>query len=144
MNLLVCKKFNEVGSRDAYKGEFKELVVEGSHELSVLCPVSKLTGFPMSLQEAVMYITDKNVRLADFLLQVLPTIPSDDSISDDDKLSMLVSRLDTGSFFENDKAAEVLGEVARNFFPAADVDKVVDSAKQTINFESGDAPSVDA
>lgn len=143
--MLVAKKFNDVGNRDAYKGEFVELEVEGAKELEVLCPVSKLTGFPMSIQQAVMYISDKNVRIADALLQVLPTIPNDDRISDDEKMSMLVSRLDTGSFFENDRAAEILGDIAKAFFPdAKNVDKVVEQAEQKINFESGDAPSVDA
>lgn len=144
MNNLVCKKFNEIGSRDTYKGDFKEFEPEGVKELAVLCPISKLTGFPMSIQESVMLITDKNVRIADAILQVLPTIPSDDRISDDEKMSMLVSRLDSGSFAENDKVAEILGNVAKQFFPAADVDKVVKDTQEKIDFSNTETPSESA
>lgn len=62
--MLVVSNFNRVGSRKSYDGDFKVLEVEGAKELAVLCPVSKLTGFPMSLQEAVFMISDKNARLA--------------------------------------------------------------------------------
>ena len=127
-------------NRAAYSGDFVELEVQGKQELELLCPVSKLTGFPMSLQESIYMISDKNARLADVLLQVLPPIISDNSISDDDKLKLLVSRLDSGSFAENDRAAEILGNIAKEFFPVADVDKITQEAKQNINFESGDAP----
>lgn len=144
MNVLVSSVCNDVGSRDTYVGEFVELEVQGAKELEALCPVSKLTGFPMSMQQAVMYISDSNARIADALMQVLPTIPNDDKVSDDDKMKLLVSRLDTGSFFENDRAAEILGDVAKEFFPSADVDKVVHDAKQTISFEGGDALKSDA
>ena len=137
--MLVKKEFNMVGSRETYAGDFDKLEVQGSKELAVLCPVSKLTGFPMSLQQAVFMITDKNVRIADALLQVLPTIPSDDSISDTDKLKLLVSRLDTGSFAENDHLAEALGEVAKQFFPEAKVDEVVIDSK--IVFDNGNSSS---
>lgn len=144
MNILVSKKFNDVGGRELYKNDFVKLEVEGAKELGILCPISKLTGFPMSLQEAVMYISDKNVRIADALLQVLPTIPSDDSISDDEKMSMLISRLDSGSFAENDKVAEVLGQVAKQFFPDAKVDKVVEEVQQKIDFSNTETLSDNA
>lgn len=142
--MLVISKFNNVGLRSTYDGEFKELKVQGSDELRLLCPVSKLTGFPMSMQQAIFMITDKNSRLADVLFQDIPAIRASEDISDNDKLKLLVSRLDTGSFFENDKAAEILGNVAKEFFPAANVDEVVSETKGKINFESTDVPSQDA
>lgn len=142
--LIIKDKFNKVGSRKVYEGEFKKLKIQGSEELSLLCPVSKLTGFPMSMQQAIFMITDKNSRLADILFQEIPAIRASEDISDTDKLKLLVSRLDTGSFFENDKAAEILGNVAKEFFPAAKVDEVVSETKGKINFESTDAPSQDA
>ncbi len=133
--LVIGNKFNSVGSRDTYKDDFPQLLTEGAKELDVLCPVSKLTGFPMSMQQAIMLITDGNDRIADALFQEIPAIKYDDSIDDTDKLKTLVSRLDSGSFFENDKAAEILGDIAKEFFPSADVDKVVDDAKITFNKE---------
>ena len=142
--MLVAKKFNKVGSRETYIGEFKALKIEGADELAVLCPVSKLTGFPMSMQEAILMISDKNSRLVDVLFQEIPAIRADENISDTDKLKMLVSRLDSGSFYENDKVAEILGNIAKEFFPEADVDKVQQEASSKINFNSTDAPSQDS
>ena len=142
--LVIKDKFNKVGSRSTYKGEFKDLKVQGSDELSLLCPVSKLTGFPMSMQQAVFMISDSNSRLADILFQEIPSIRASEDISDTDKLKLLVSRLDTGSFFENDKAAEILGNVAKEFFPAAKVDEVVDETNGQINFKSTEVPTPDA
>ena len=86
MNVLAYKKdLNEVGSRDTYKGDFTELEVDGAKELAVLCPVSKLTGFPMSMQQAITMISDKNSRLVDVLMQEIPQIPQSDKLSDDEK-----------------------------------------------------------
>lgn len=139
MNILAFNgNFNNVGSRKCYRGEFKELEVEGSKELEILCPVSKLTGFPMSMQEAIQYISDKDSRLAEVLYQELPVIKSDDRISDDDKLRLLVSRLDSGSFAEDDKVAEIIGHIAKEFFPSVDVEKVVEANKEKITFEASD------
>lgn len=105
------------------------LKVQGCDELSVLCPVSKLTGFPMSMQQAIFMISDQNSRLADVLFEEIPTLVTSDRISDDDKLRLLVSRLDSGSFFENDKVVEQLGNIAKEFFPEAkeDVTNLVES-----------------
>lgn len=142
--LIIKDKYNKVGSHSIYDGEFKKLKVQGSDELSLLCPVSKLTGFPISMQQAIFMITDKNSRLADVLFQEIPAIRASEDISDTDKLKLLVSRLESGSFFENDKVAEILGNVAKEFFPAAKVDEVVSDAKGKINFESTEVPSQDA
>jgi len=95
-----------------------------------------LTGFPMSLQASIKTITDKNSRLAEVLLQEIPTVNASEQISDDDKLKLLVSRLDSGSFAENDKVAEILGNIAKEFFPDAKVDEVVEAAKIQFNAES--------
>lgn len=138
--VVVPRCYEGGNNRDAYNGDFVELEVQGKTELELLCPVSKLTGFPMSLQESIYMISDKNARLADVLLQEIPPIKSDNSISDDEKMKLLVSRLDSGSFAENDRVAEILGDIVKEFFPNADVEKVTQEAKQSINFESGDAP----
>ena len=137
--LVIGNKFNSVGSRDTYKDDFPQLLTEGAKELDILCPVSKLTGFPMSMQSALMLITEGNERIADALFQEIPAIKYDDSISDTDKLKTLVSRLDSGSFFEIDRVAEILGDIAKEFFPSADVEKVVEDAK--ISFNKEDAPN---
>lgn len=136
-----CLRFIERPSY--YRDEFVLLEVEGEKELSVLCPCSKLTGFPMSMQQALFMVTDNNARIADMLFQPLEEVRTSDLISDDDKFRLLVSRLDTGSFFENDAAAEVLGKVVKEFMPDVSkesVDKVVESAQAKINFEDTSVP----
>ena len=136
--------FNSCDRPDYYVSEFKRLKVEGADELAILCPVSKLTGFPMSMQAALLMITDSNARIADMLFQPLNEVRTSDLVSDDDKFKMLVSRLDTGSFFENERAAEILGDIAKEFFPEAEVERVVSEAQSKINFESTEVPSADA
>ena len=146
--MLVCRDFNIIGSRsEADKIGFVDLDCEGRAEMEILCPVSKLTGFPLSMQQAIMYISDDNSRIADALLQEIPVLPSSDDVSDDDKLKTLISRLDTGSFFENDRAAEALADVVKEFMPNADksiIDAAVKQNTENIQFEKTDAPSTDA
>lgn len=140
--MLIFQNDNEIPSRSGYAKDFKKLVVEGADELAVLCPVSKLTGFPMSLQQAVFMITDKNVRLAEQLLREIPAVSDSDQISDDDKLRLLVSRLDSGSFAENDNVAVILGNIAKEFFPDADAKEVVDKTVEKIKFDADSANQV--
>lgn len=141
--MLVCKKLNDVGNRDTYAGDFQNVEVQGKKEFETLCPISKLTGYPLSMQELIFMITDKNARLADALFEVIPEVPTDDRISDDDKLRFLVSRLDTGSFAENDKVAESIGKLAKEFFPDADVEQVIKENSE-IQFTPQDVPSPEA
>lgn len=131
--MLAIKSFNDVGSRSCYASDFKELEIEGEKELQVLCPVSKLTGRPMSMQQAIFMISDKNSRLAEVLFQEIPAIRDSEQIDDNEKFKMLVSRLDTGSFYENDNVAEILGNIAKEFFPAAQVDKVVQEVSSSVS-----------
>lgn len=131
-SVLVAKNFNHVGNRDIYKGEFVVIAVEGTKELDILCPVLKSTGFRGSFVDAIMMVSEKNSRLAETLTLELPPLVSSDDITDTDKLRLLSSRLDTGSFAENDNLADALGRVAKEFFPQADVKDVV----ETIKFES--------
>lgn len=134
--MLVVKKFNRVSRPEESTYSAPVLKVEGSDDLEVLCPTSKVTGFPMSMQRAIRFITDDNSRLADILYQEIPTINASDQIDDTDKLRLLVSRLDSGSFAENDAVAEILGNIAKEFFPHADVEDVVKSAQIQFNKES--------
>lgn len=146
--MLVCREFNIIGSRsEADIIGFVDLDCQGREEMEIICPVSKLTGFPMSMQQAIMFISDDNSRIADALFQEVPLILSSDEVSDDDKLKTLISRLDTGSFFENDRAAEALAGVVKEFMPNADksiIDAAVKQNTDNIQFEKSDAPSVDA
>ena len=79
------------------------VVFEGAEVLDALCPVSSLTGNRMSVYEAVQMVgNEKFSRAVDALLPEIPAIANDSRLSDDDKVSMLMSRLDTGLPSEND------------------------------------------
>lgn len=134
-SILVAKSFNHVGKRDIYKGEFVEIAVEGTKELDILCPVLKSTGFRGSFIDAITMVSEKNSRLAETLTLEIPPLVSSDDISDTDKLRLLSSRLDTGSFAENDNLADALGRVAKEFFPNADVQQVVESVQNQVDVE---------
>lgn len=145
MNLDSCLAFeglgNVVGDRSSYAGDFVSVQVEGVRELETLCPVRKSTGFPSSMEGIIFMITDKNSRLADMLFPVLDEVKTSDLVSDEDKFKLLVSRLDTGSFFENDRAADVLGKVVKEFMPnvsSDEIQQVVDAAQQKISFNNVD------
>lgn len=93
------------------------IIIQGVLEFDTLCPVSNFTGRrgnPLSL--LTMALSDKNSRLLDSIIQELPTI-RDLDVSDDDKLNLLVSRLDTGSFAEQDALTEQLSKVVDVLFP---------------------------
>lgn len=59
----------------------------------------------------------KDSRLLDALLQELPVIKSDNSISDEDKFATLASRLQTGTPYENEQLVYQLQKVADVLFP---------------------------
>lgn len=122
--------YNQVGDRSVYDGEFKVVQVEGAKELATLCPVSKLTGFPSSYESILHMITDSNARIVDALFQPLQEVMTTDGVSDDDKLRLLKSRLDTGSFFENDRCVEILGDIVKEFMPDASQEAINEVVNQ--------------
>ena len=78
------------------------IVFEGAEVLDALCPVSSLTGNRMSIYEAVQLVgNEKFSRAIDALLPEIPSIANDSRFSDDDRVSMLMSRLDTGLPFQH-------------------------------------------
>lgn len=140
MNSQLVRDFNKVGTKNQYEGEFVPIAVEGAKELDILCPVLKSTGFRGSFVDAITIVSDKNSRLAEALTVELPPIVSSSDISDTDKLRLLASRLDTGSFSENDNLADALARVAKEFMPQADVETVVNEAQ--VNADKGELQSI--
>lgn len=104
-------------------------IIEGAVDIDTLCPVSKLTGHrtnPLTLLGIAL--GDKQSRLLDKLLQELPTVQSMD-VSDEDKISLLASRLSTGSLAEHDALVDSLASVADTLFSDSSRD---DKAVQTV------------
>ena len=84
-------------------------ICDGILEYDTLCPVSKLTGHresPITLLK--MALGDKDSRLLNAVLQELPTVQQMQGVSDEDKLQLLASRLNTGTFAEQDQLVESL------------------------------------
>lgn len=92
-------------------------VLEGKQEFETLLPVSKLTGRREDPLMLLKMQFSKDSRLLDALLQELPVIKSDNSISDEDKFATLASRLQTGTPYENEQLVYQLQKVADVLFP---------------------------
>ena len=108
-------------------------LIDGVEILDTICPVSKLTGHrtnPLTLLGAV---TDGNARLLQAVLAELPAVQSDPRVSDDDKLDMLVSRLDTGTFADMDAVRDALASISDSLFVKPAVKNTVES--KVISFE---------
>lgn len=112
-------------------------ICDGILEYDTLCPVSKLTGHresPITLLK--MALGDKDSRLLNAVLQELPTVQQMQGVSDEDKLQLLASRLNTGTFAEQDELVESLRGVCDVLFP--DQPDKVEGVQQTIEFNNGD------
>lgn len=107
-------------------------VLEGKQELETLLPVSKLTGRREDPLMLLKMQFSKDSRLLDALLQELPVVKSDPNISDDDRFSVLASRLSTGTPYENEQLVKQLASLADVLFPeqVKESEKIVfDAAK---------------
>lgn len=108
-------------------------LIDGVEILDTICPVSKLTGHrtnPLTLLGAV---TDGNARLLQAVLAELPAVQSDPRVSDEDKLDLLVSRLDTGTFADMDVVRDALASISDSLFVKSEVKETAE--KQIISFE---------
>ena len=104
-------------------------ICEGADIYDVLCPVSKLSGVrenPLLLLSRVL--SPDKARYIDMILQELPNIPTNQDISDDDALDMVVSRLNIGSPAEDDAVRVQLSRVVDVLLPqrAVEVPKPAD------------------
>lgn len=116
------------------------IVFEGAEVLDALCPVSSLTGNRMSIYEAVQMVgNEKFSRAIDALLPEIPALANDSRLSDDDRVSMLMSRLDTGLPSENDEYRGYLAKIIDDF--KFDVEKASVKSDDSIKFNADDAPS---
>jgi hypothetical protein len=114
-------------------------LIDGVEILDTICPVSKLTGHrtnPLTLLGAV---TDGNSRLLQAVLAELPAVQTDPSVTDEDKLDLLVSRLDTGTFADMDAVRDALASISDSLFVKPEVQEQAE--KQVISFEEN-KPSV--
>lgn len=147
------EKFNSFGlsRKNSYNPEIvtpinivpSPVLIEGAVEFDTLCPVSKFTGHRGNpLQLLGVALGDKSSRLLDAILQEIPVIQADDRISDEDKLSTLVSRLDTGTLAEQDEVTRVLSDFVDTLFPKEVADDVKNDS--SIQFDKNDSPDVSA
>lgn len=97
-------------------------LIEGFDALDSVCPVSSLTGNRMSIYEAMQMLgNDKYSRALESMLQEIPAIMSDSRLSDDDRVDMMVSRLNTGSPSEDAVVREQLSKIVSDFKDSFDV-----------------------
>lgn len=118
-------------------------LLEGGTEFETLCPVSKVTGHranPLTLLQFAL--SEKNSRLLGSILQEIPSLPVDRSLSDEDKIRLLPSVRTVGTQSEQDNLVRELMNVADVLFPDnKDLQQNV-VENQQIKFESNDNPEV--
>lgn len=114
------------------------VVIEGVDVYDIVCPPSRMTGNrtnPLTLLS--MALPDKDNRFIGQLLSEVPSIASDSSLTDQQRIDTLAMRLATGTPSENEVFSSQLMKVADVLFP----DKSSDSVpSDSINFDSQDVP----
>lgn len=132
-----CDKNNKAVAPQSLdlKSEFP-VVIEGAELLYQVCPVSKLTGNRASLYEAMQMLgNEKYSRALEALLPEIPSIMSDSRLSDDDRVSLLASRLNTGSPSENERLNANLAKIVDDFKDSFSAPV----SKDSIQFNADDA-----
>ena len=115
-------------------------LLDGADLFEAACPVNPLTGHRDNPLSILRYaLTPKNERLLDVILAELPVVREMDA-SDDVKLQTLASRLDVGTFAENDfvmKRLSVISDVLFENNP-----EIKQEVNQNIEFDKMDNPEV--
>lgn len=116
------------------------VIIEGAEYLDLICPVSSLSGNRMSIYEAMQIAgTEKFSRQLDAFLAEFPANNSDSRLSDDDRVSVLASRLNTGVPAEDERYAKQLSQIVGDLYEAYDKSVKESASKETIKFDSADA-----
>lgn len=118
-------------------------ILEGGTEIETLCPISKVTGHranPLTLLQFAL--SEKNSRLLGSILQEIPSLPTDITLSDEDKIRLLPSVRTVGTQAEQDNLVNELMQVADILFPDNKELQQNVVENQQIKFESIDNPEV--
>lgn len=101
------------------------IVIEGADVYDIMCPSSSLTGNrsnPLDLLRVAL--PDKDYRFLNQILQEVPSISSDPSLSDEDRINLLTYRLSSGTPAEDEIVMHQLMKVADVLFPDSPSDSV--------------------
>lgn len=116
--------------------------VEGTDIIYELLPVSKVTGLRANTVTLLqMALSPKYQGLIPQILQELPTIPSDGSLTDEDRCEMLAYRLCTGTPAENQLFTSQLMNVIGDLSPKAQ--ESIKDGDSNIQFNNADAEIID-
>lgn len=114
-------------------------ILEGAEYIDAIMPVSKLTGNRMSIYEAAQMLgNEKFSRQLDAFLTEFKALPSDNKMSDLDRIQLLKPRWETGCPAEDERFANRLTVFVDDFKESLKPSEV---AKETIKFDSADASS---
>lgn len=120
-------------------------VIEGADIFDTLCPMNKFNGHRDNPLSLLGKITGADSQLLQSVLQELPTVFNDPSMTDDDRVNYLVPRLSSGTPAE----ASIVAEHLMNNLDALGMSQkraqaVVESQqKQTIEFDNKDVPNAE-
>jgi hypothetical protein len=116
--------------------------VEGTDIIYELLPVSKVTGLRANTITLLqMALSPKYQGLIPQILQDLPTLPSDGSLTDEDRCEMLAYRLCTGTPAENEQFTKQLMNVIGDLSPKAQ--ESIKDGDPNIHFNNQDAEIID-
>lgn len=112
-------------------------ILEGVEYIDAIMPVSNLTGNRMSIYEAVQILgNEKFSRQLDAFLTEFKSLPSDNKMSDIDRIQLLKPRWETGCPAEDERFANRLAQFVDDF---KDSLRPADDNKDTIKFDASDA-----
>lgn len=111
-------------------------VVDGIQVINTLTPVSKLTGKRESIMSVLTKVGNDpaKARLIQPLIQELPTVRSMKG-TDEDRVSVLMSRLDTGQPVEDAAFAKSLMSMTDILFKDIPQSRRQAVSKETISFD---------
>lgn len=123
-------------------------VLEGGDLLDALCPVNENTGLRENFITLARKLVNDPAKRA-LLMQVLQELPTDNSmsgLSDEDRFDMTPQRLNVGTPAENDELRETFWKIYDHSQTMINnlKSKIESPDPSKINFDSADAPAVDA
>lgn len=112
-------------------------ILEGAQYIDAIMPVSKLTGNRMSIYEAAQMLgNEKFSRQLDAFLTEFKALPSDNKMSDMDRIQLLKPRWETGCPAEDERFANRLASFVDDF---KEILNPSEQNNDTIKFDVADA-----
>lgn len=125
--------------------EDAKVVIEGTENIEILCPVNKFTGLrenPLSLIQTLSNDPVKS-RALEGLFAELPTLASQGKLSNDEMFEQLQSVFADSTYYDNDKFADYLMQLSDSLLRSVGVEKITE-VKEPAKEPAKDSPEAPA